>query len=288
MVVAAAGAFGPCPRVAVRLRVLRRVEHALKHGMAVRVHVGADDVPARLHCLIGESIAPGAVAAVELEGREPFLVAPGDRFVLRAENATETLGGGVVVERLEQRLPRRREGIAASILARAERLDDPSVLVGACLAAAGERGADLAALALGNALRVEALGPIADGLVAAGTVVRAGRGRLFARDGYQALRKRVVDAVIGCTRRNQACRSCRSRGPHRGRPLRRHALERCSRTRPHGRPPPQPEGAVAWKGHAAEMPAADRERADRVSRLLREGDAAREGELCGILGWPRR
>ena len=290
MVVAAAGTFGPCPRLAARLRVLRRVEHPLKHGMAVRVHVGADDVPARLHCLLGESIAPGTVAAVELEGREPFLVAPGDRFVLRAENATETLGGGVVVERLEQRLPRRREGIAASILARAERLDDPSVLVAASLAAAGERGADLAALALGNALRVEALGPIADALVAAGTVVRAGRGRLFARDGYQALRKRVVDAVIGLHKKDpgvpflplSAVRTAVGRCD--GHALEA-VLEELGRTGDLRR---SPEGAVAWKGHAAEMPAADRERADRVlAELLRgKGKPPEEGELCGILGWP--
>ena len=290
MVVAAAGTFGPCPRFSARLRVLRRVGHPLKHGMPVRVHVGADQVPARLHCLLGESVAPGAVAAVELEGREPFLVAPGDHFVLRADNATETLGGGVVVERLEQRLPRRREGIAAAVLARAERLHEPAALVAATLAAAGERGADLPALALANALRVEALGPVADALVAGGTVVRAGRGRLFARDGFAALRKRVVDAVVGLHKKEPGV-------PFLPLSAVRTAVGRCEGAALEavldelvkvGDLRRSPEGAVAWKSHAAEMPAADRERADRVlAELLKgKGMPPEEGELCGILGWP--
>ena len=290
MVLAAAGALTPCPRFAARLRVLSRVEAPLRHGATVRVHVGADQATARLHLLEGDVLAPGAVSAVELEGHKPFLVAPGDRFVLRAENASETFGGGVVVERLETRLPRKREGLVASLLARADRLDDPATLVRATLFAAGERGVELADVAAQNVLRAEALGPVVDGLVAAGTVVRAGRGRLFDPEGWQRLRKRAVDAVHGLHRKDPAV-------PH---------LSLAAVRAAAGRVEPAAldaaldelvrvgdlrrtaEGAVAWKTHNAEMATSDRERCDRILAELvaRKGTPPEEGELGGLVNLP--
>lgn len=287
MVVATAGALVPVPRFAARLRVLRRLSEPLTHGMAVRVHVGADQVPARLHLLEGDTLAPGAVAAVELQGERPFLVAPGDRFVLRADNASATFGGGVVVERLETRLPRRREGIVASLLARAAAIDDPRVLVMATLKAAGDRGADVADVARANVLRADRLGPLLDGLVAAKQALRTQRGRLFDLEAFGKLRARVVEAIQTLHRKDvavpvlplSAIRSALARVEPQALDA---ALDELVRT---GDLKRHPEGGVSWKSHDAAMPAADRERCDRILAILAEGKGqpVEEADLAGLL-----
>jgi len=288
MVVAAAGSLVPVPRFAARFRVLTRLTEPLRHGMGVRIHVGADQMAARLHLLEGDTLAPGTVTAVELTGERPFLVAPGDRFVVRAENASESYGGGVVVERLTARLPRRRAGIVQSILARAGTLDDPRALVAASAKSAGDRGVDPAEIALANVLRPDALAPVIDALVAERSLVRTGRGRLFDLEGWARARKRVLDAVMGLHKKDPGIpflpmSSVRSaaRGAE---PAVFDAVVEAMIAA--GELRRSPEGGVAWKTHSAEMPAVERERGDKMLAVLAQANAQppEEAELASMAG----
>ena len=289
MVLAAAGTFGPTPRFAARFRCLRNLEEPLAHGMPVRVHVGADQMLARLHLLAGEKVEPGEVTAIELQGERPFFVAPGDKFVLRAENASATYGGGVVVERLDARLPRRREGIVQSILARAEKVGDPAALLLATLAAAGERGATLEDLALKNALRADALPPFVDALVAEKSAVRVGRpARLFHAEAYAGLRRRVLDAMAGLHKKDAAIaflpmssvRAALSRVEAGALDA---VLEDLAKS---GELKRNPEGGVAAKSHSASMSDAEVERCATVLKALEAGgpQPPDETDLSATLG----
>ena len=258
--------------------------------MSVRVHVGSDQAGARLHLLEADKAAPGTVTAVELQGEQPFLVAPGDRFVLRTLNASETLGGGVVVERLEQRLPRRREGMVKGLIERAEHLDDPAVLALATLSAAGERGAEAGEIAGANVLRLEGLAPVLDALVAARRLVRSARGRLFSLEGFEGLRRRLVDATVKLHKKDpgvpflplSALRSALGRVESYVLDA---ALDEMVRA---GEMKRSPEGGVAHRSHTGEMPAADRQRCDRVLAVLleRRGMPPDEGEIGAALDLP--
>jgi selenocysteine-specific elongation factor len=289
MVVAAAGTLVPAPRFSARLRAARRLDKPLEHGAAVRVHVGADQVAARLHLLSGGKLAAGEEAAVEIQGQRPFLVAPGDRFVLRTDNSSATLGGGVVVERLDQRLPRRREGLSASILERAERVHDPLALIEGALRAAGERGTDVRDAALATGLREDAVPGFVEALAAQGRAAAAG-GRLFDPAARARLAKRVLDATQALHRKEpglpwlplSALRAALARFEPRAVEA---AIDDLSAS---GELRRSPEGGVARKGHSSEMPASDRERCDKVLALLERGGASPpdEPEIRAALGVP--
>ncbi len=288
MVVAAAGTLVPVPRFAARFRVLSRLEEPLRHGMSVRVHVGADQMAARLHLLEGDALAAGAVTAIELTGERPFLVAPGDRFVLRAENSSITYGGGVVVERLLARLPRRREGIVQSILARAANLDDPKALILAAVKAAGDRGVDLADVALANVLRADALPPYVERLLAEKLLVRSARGRLFDLEGWAKARKKVIDAVMQAHKKDPGIpflplSSVRAALPRFEPAAFDAVLEALLASGDFKR---TPEGGVAWKTHSSEMPALERERGDKILAILAAAKASppEESELGALAG----
>jgi selenocysteine-specific elongation factor len=173
MTVVKAGTLSVCRRVAARLRLLPGPE-GVEHGERVRLHVGSDQVVARLHLLEGPTLAPGETGAVEIETAHDVAAAPGDRFVLRAENASRTLGGGVVVQTLERRLPRKRKGIVQSLLELASRLDDPEALLAAELRAVGERGTRAEDVARRTGLLPEALAVAMAALAARGEAVRLG------------------------------------------------------------------------------------------------------------------
>ena len=206
MVVAAAGTLTPVPRFSARLRVLsprHRAARARDGGPRPRRRRpggGAAPPPRGRH-----RSRPGSVTAVELQGERPFLVAPGDRFVLRAENASESFGGGVVVERLEQRLPAAPRG-ARGLDPRARGARRRPVGARPRVAQGGRRAGPRARAdrRSANVLRFDALAPYVEALVREKQVVRAGRGRLFDVEGFGKLRRKVVDVTVNLHKKDPA------------------------------------------------------------------------------------
>src|ERR1700690_1888062 len=71
----------------------------LKNRAPVHFHAGTAEVEAEVRLLEhSETLRPGARAYVRLILREPLLVAPGDRFIIRMFSPVVTIGGGVVVD----------------------------------------------------------------------------------------------------------------------------------------------------------------------------------------------
>ncbi|HSW20643.1 MAG TPA: selenocysteine-specific translation elongation factor [Ramlibacter sp.] len=94
----AAEAHSPTDRIDVRVKVLASEAAPLKHWTPVHVHIGAADVPARLALRRGEAVEPGGEAFGQLRLERAIHAAHGDRFILRDQSATRTLGGGAVVD----------------------------------------------------------------------------------------------------------------------------------------------------------------------------------------------
>ncbi|MEQ1774037.1 MAG: selenocysteine-specific translation elongation factor [Burkholderiales bacterium] len=88
----------PTQRIAGRVSVLASETQSLKHWTPVHLHLATADVTARIAIRRGESIAPGASAIVQLQLDKPVGALHGDRFILRDQSATRTLGGGVVLD----------------------------------------------------------------------------------------------------------------------------------------------------------------------------------------------
>ena len=205
MVIATAGVLEPTRRVAARLRLLGGARKPLAHGDRARLHVGADQAVVRVHLPARKAVAPGETALVELEISTPVVAAPGDRFVLRAENASGTLGGGVIIELLHGRLPQRRQGLIEGLLARAEHLEDPRVLVLGCLLAAGDRGTTEAELAAATALRPAVVPRLLADLQGDKEAAPVGRqGRWIHGPSFEKVTRRVDEAVKGLHEKDAA------------------------------------------------------------------------------------
>ncbi len=97
-VAGAAGSLVPTMRLDARLDVLRDAAKEVKHRDRVRLHIGTDEVIARLVLLEGPKIAPGASSLVQLVLEAPTVALPGDRFVIRSFSPLVTVGGGVVLD----------------------------------------------------------------------------------------------------------------------------------------------------------------------------------------------
>jgi selenocysteine-specific elongation factor len=274
MSVVAAGSVRPTKRMAVRLRLLASRDAPLEHRHRVRVHVGADQATGRVHLLEGSRVLPGEETVVEIETGEPVVVAPGDRFVLREENASATLGGGVVVEALTARLPR-RGGIVKSLLERSERLDDPSALVLGALVASGEAGVRLPDVAAVTGIRPDALPAVLDALVARGDAVKVGRTgqHVVVAPAFRKTCERVEAAVQALHAKDRAMgslplaavRAAAGRGDPAVLDAAVEALVQAGAlVRADG-------GNVRHRTHAGAMSGPEQQRADRILGLLRQG-----------------
>jgi selenocysteine-specific elongation factor len=98
MVLAEAGRFQTTSRIDCLFQLLSSAR-PLRHRAPVHFHAGAAVVEAEIRRLSGtEPLAPGSREYVRLVLREPLLLLPGDRFIIRKFSPVVTIGGGVVLD----------------------------------------------------------------------------------------------------------------------------------------------------------------------------------------------
>ncbi|KKJ97922.1 translation elongation factor [Stutzerimonas stutzeri] len=113
----------PTQRIDIDFQLLPGEAHELKHWTPVHVHLGAQDVTARVALLEDASLAPGERAFAQLLLNAPSHAVHGDRIVLRDQSAQRTLGGGRVLDPYAPPRNRRR----AARLEQLRALDQPSL-----------------------------------------------------------------------------------------------------------------------------------------------------------------
>ena len=135
----------PTQRLDVRLHLLASETKALAHWTPVHLHLGAEDVGARVALLEGQALQPGGQAWVQLELDRPIGALHGDRFILRDQSALRTVGGGTVVDAFPP-ATRRHRGQRALALAAMDQ-DSPALALAATLALEPATGVDAQAFA---------------------------------------------------------------------------------------------------------------------------------------------
>jgi selenocysteine-specific elongation factor len=117
-VVATPGQYLPTQRLDARLRLLKDTS-PLRHAAQVKFFSGASETIGSLRLLEGGTtpvVQPGDEAWVQIELRDPVVVARGDHFILRRPSPAETLGGGLIVDPQPGSRHRRREaGLSARL-----------------------------------------------------------------------------------------------------------------------------------------------------------------------------
>ncbi len=88
----------PTQRIDARIQVLATEPHPVRHWTPVHLHLGTADVTARIAIRRGAAIAPGTAALAQLVLDRPVGALHGDRFILRDQSASRTIGGGSVID----------------------------------------------------------------------------------------------------------------------------------------------------------------------------------------------
>jgi selenocysteine-specific elongation factor len=112
------GYLVPSRVLTVRLHSLADVKRPIKHRAPVRFHLGTAEVMGRVALLDCDAIQPGGWALAQVFLEEPATATWGQPFVVRGPSATQTLGGGQVLQPVTRKIRRRH----LDMLERVERL----------------------------------------------------------------------------------------------------------------------------------------------------------------------
>jgi selenocysteine-specific elongation factor len=112
------GYLAPAKVLTVRLHCLADVRRPLKHRMPVRFHVGTLEVMGTLSLLDCDAVEPGKWGLAQVFLETPATAVWGQPFVVRESSASQTLGGGQVLQPVARKVRRRH----LEVLERIERL----------------------------------------------------------------------------------------------------------------------------------------------------------------------
>ena len=181
----------PVQRIDATVRILADESRPVAHWTPVHLHLAAADVTGRLALLEARSLAPGESGLAQLVLDRPIGAVHGDRFVLRDQSATRTMGGGTVVDVLPPARGRARPARLAYL--KAVREPDAAAALQAAVDAARD-AVDLVKFARARNLTEAAR----EALFAAADMVRLGDGErdvAFSRPRWTALRSSVGAAL---------------------------------------------------------------------------------------------
>ena len=99
------------------LEIRPAAKRALKNNTRVRLFIGTAETIARAIVLDDAgTIAPKAAGLAQLVAEDPVVALAGDRFVIRDETNSRTLGGGIVLNPLGRRVRKPLEAYRANLL----------------------------------------------------------------------------------------------------------------------------------------------------------------------------
>ena len=176
----------PTHRFDATLRVLPG-QPPLKHWTQVHLHLGAEDVPARIALLGADEIPPGGEHWAQLTLERDIGALAGDRFILRDAAARHTIGGGRVLDIFP---PTRRKGSPERLAMLAALADDNPATALRLATEQQAAGVALDAYALNRNLDAAAMQAIADNL----GLKRVGN-TAFSATNWQALEDRLLAAL---------------------------------------------------------------------------------------------
>lgn len=170
------GLWEPHAWCVVQLRLLPQDRLFLKHGATVRFHTGTTERLARAYLLAEGGMRGGETGFVQLRFEEPIIAGPRDRFIIRDLSPARTIGGGVILKTLPQRLNRNEPGVRDRLGEHLAALGDDRSFAAFLANSAKEWLIDAAALARRAKLPVQRMRAILDEMASAGVLVRTPEG----------------------------------------------------------------------------------------------------------------
>ncbi len=101
------GYLVPSRVMTVRLHCLADARRPIKHRASIRFHIGTAEVMGKVAVLDADAVEPGGWALAQVFLEEPATATWGQPFVVRGPSATQTLGGGQVLQPAAKKVRRR-------------------------------------------------------------------------------------------------------------------------------------------------------------------------------------
>ncbi len=96
----------PSKLMTVQLQLLRDAPRPLKHRARIRFHVGTAQLLAVVSLLSDEALVPGTSGYAQLYLEAPAVATWGQPFIVRSQSPVMTLGGGVILEPVAEKIRR--------------------------------------------------------------------------------------------------------------------------------------------------------------------------------------
>ncbi len=145
--------------VDARIEVLPAAAKPLRSRQRVRIHIGTDEVLARIHILNenGEiAAAEKGFAQIRLE--KPIVAIPGERFIVRSYSPQITIAGGRAIDVFAAKHRKRElEAVSQRLRKLLDTGEDEAARIGVMLDAAGIGGSSFSDLQAGTGFRSEIL-----------------------------------------------------------------------------------------------------------------------------------
>ncbi len=98
--------FQPQQWYLCHLHVLAHIKSPLKYGSQIKFHTGTSEIVATVYLLKGKSVSAGDECLIQVRLNEPLVAGLRDRFILRTLSPVKTIGGGMIIEALGEKLKR--------------------------------------------------------------------------------------------------------------------------------------------------------------------------------------
>ena len=188
-VLAAPGTVVPTRRLDAEIRLLEDAERPVKNGTVLRFLTGTTEASARVRLLNSLELAPGESAMAQINLDRDIATRPSERFLLRTQSPTRTIGGGRILDVNAVRHKRYDPDVKARLETRAS--GDLERIVEQQLEEAGGAGIRVGELAMTLGAQRNAV----DALITRVGAERIGDEIAIGRGAYRDLLASVVAAV---------------------------------------------------------------------------------------------
>jgi len=178
-----------------KLQVLPHNRLRLKNGAEIKFHTGTSEVIATLYLLEGNSVTGGEECLIQVGLSEPVVAGPGDRFIVRSLSPVQTVGGGMIIEAIGNKLRRNLPETLQDVKERAKAVLVEKDFVQYCIKTARDFAAGETELSLRTKLLPGPLKEIRTLLVSGGKVIEISPKLYIHSDSVDYIQKRLLDIV---------------------------------------------------------------------------------------------
>ena len=184
--------FSPQKWFLCKLQILPHGRIRLKNGIEIKFHTGTSDLVATMYLLEGNSVTAGQECLAQFRLTGPVVAGPGDRFIVRTLSPVQTVGGGVIVEAIPEKLQRNRPDVLQDARERAKAVTSAKDFVEYCIKTAKDFAAGETELSLRTKLLPGPAREIVAELIRGAGVMEIGPKLYIHRDCASELQKRLL------------------------------------------------------------------------------------------------